>query len=174
LVDKSHRMKKKHDVVIGLGSNIGNRLEYLELAISEVEKLLNSKAICSEIYQSKAWGFQSEDKFLNCCISLKTDLSPEEVLKGTKTIEKNLGRVKKSKKNIYQSRVIDIDILYFDDVVLSHENLTIPHPLIQDRMFVVRPLADIIPAFIDPVKKESIMELLVHCNDENEVILYTY
>lgn len=166
-------MKKKHDVVIGLGSNIGDRKEYLELAILEVENFLDSEAICSKIYQSKAWGFQSEDQFLNCCISLKTDLSPEEVLKGTKAIEKILGRVKKSKKNIYQSRVIDLDILYFDDVVLAHENLTIPHPLIYDRMFVIRPLADILPRFIDPVKKVSIMELLAQCNDENEAVLYT-
>ena len=103
---------------------------------------------------------------------MRTDLSPGQVLKGTKAIEKKLGRVKKSKKNSYESRIIDIDILYFDDVILRLENLSIPHPLIYDRMFVIKPLADILPGFNDPVKNLSIMELTDLCDDKNEVIFF--
>lgn len=165
-------MKERHEVVIGLGSNIEDRKGYLDAAISELEKVFSSEVISSKIYESEAWGFKSENKFLNCCVILKTDLSPEAVLIETKAIEKRLGRVKKSKNGAYQSRVIDIDILYMEDLILKSQNLTIPHPLLYDRSFVVTPLADVCPSFIDPVKKVSILELLALCNDENEAILY--
>src|SRR5690554_2256136 len=165
-------MKERHEVIIGLGSDIADRSNYLDLAIEELERVFDSKVISSKKYESEAWGFKSENKFLNCCIILQTYLSPEAVLIEIKAIEKRLGRVKKSKNGAYQSRVIDIDILYMDDLILESQNLTIPHPLIYDRSFVLRPLADVCPSFIDPVKKVSVLELLALCNDENEVILY--
>ncbi len=165
-------MKEKQEVVIGLGSNMGDRKRFLELAITEMEKVFNSKAIRSPIYESAAWGFQSDYQFLNCCIVLTTDLAPEDVLEETKLIEKKLGRVNKSKNFVYESRVVDLDILYFGDKVLVSNNLTIPHPLMYDRMFVIRPLADICPGLIDPVKKVTILELLSLCNDLNEPLLY--
>lgn len=165
-------MKEKHEVVIGLGSNIGDRKQNLELAIAEMEKVFECTAKCSRFYQSEAWGFDTNDLFLNCCIIITTHFSPKEVLNETQSIELKLGRVKKSKNNVYESRVIDLDILYFGNLILETETLIIPHPLIYDRAFVVRPLADVRPLYIDPVKRVSILDILAACNDETKVLLY--
>jgi 2-amino-4-hydroxy-6-hydroxymethyldihydropteridine diphosphokinase len=98
--------------------------------------------------------------------------NPIEILNVTQVIEKSLGRVKKSKKNKYQSRVIDIDILYVGALVVQSQNLTIPHPLLYARGFVLVPLVELCPELIDPVKNESITQIFEQCNDENKVILY--
>ncbi|PWH85743.1 2-amino-4-hydroxy-6-hydroxymethyldihydropteridine diphosphokinase [Brumimicrobium oceani] len=167
-------MKEKKEVILGLGSNIGNRKEYIEKAISELAKVFKSEVIRSSIFESEAWGFETVNKFLNCCVVIETNLSPEAVLLETKAIEKGLGRVKKSKNGEYQSRVIDIDILYMGGMILESENLSIPHPLIYHRSFVIRPLAEIRPAFVDPVKRATVIDLLKACNDKNDPVLYSH
>lgn len=166
-------MKEQNEVILSLGSNIGDRKENLEQAIAEIEQMFNSHVECSPTYQSEAWGFEANELFLNCCAVFKTDLSPNEVLNLTQSIELKLGRVKKSKNNNYESRLIDLDILYFNSQILKSEKLTIPHPLIYFRMFVVKPLSDIRPLFVDPIKNMTIQQLLIDCNDDNRVILYT-
>lgn len=165
-------MKGMQEVVLGLGSNVGKREANLEVAIAELEIKLRNKAKRSPIYESEPWGFESNDSFLNCCLIIKTNLPPEELLRVTQGVEMKLGRVKKSKNNIYESRAIDIDILYYGDLIYKSKDLIIPHPLIYDRCFVVRPLSDICPEWIDPVKGKSILQLLERLNDEKSVILY--
>lgn len=165
-------MKKEKLVVLSLGSNIGDRELNLQNAISELELIFETKVEKSPIYQSEAWGFETNNLFLNCCVSLKTNFAPKKVLKLTQSIELKLGRVKKVKNNLYESRIIDLDILYYDDIVLNTDNLKIPHPLLSRRAFVLKPLGDIVPGLIDPVIGRSVKQLLMDCNDQNEVILY--
>lgn len=172
LADRLFKMREKKELIIGLGSNLGDRKQNLEIAILELEEVFKIKAKISPFYQSESWGFDTNELFLNCCIIISSDLSPKEILKQTQSIELKLGRVKKSKNFNYESRVIDIDILYFGDVVLKSENLTIPHPLIYTRSFVLKPLADVCPRFVDPLNGCSIGQLLAVCNDESKVILY--
>lgn len=165
-------MKERKEVILSLGSNIGDRAKNLKNAILEIEKVFKCEVKSSSFYQTEAWGFDTNELFLNCCVCFDTNFSPNEVLNLTQTIELKLGRVKKSKNNTYESRVIDLDILYFEDLVLKSKNLTIPHPLLYDRLFVIKPLVEVRPLFVDPVKNRTIEQLLIECNDQNNVILY--
>lgn len=165
-------MREKENVVLSLGSNIGNRKKFIEDAIIEIENVFQSEIKKSSFYETEPWGFDAETPFLNCCISFFSSCNPKEILKTTQKIEIELGRVKKSKNSNYQPRVIDIDILYVGQLIVDEVNLTIPHPLIYDRSFVLIPLVELCPHLIDPVKKTSISQLFERCNDENKVILY--
>ena len=165
-------MKEKKQVVLSLGSNIENRQKYLEDAIQEIEKAFDCEVKKSRFYETAPWGFESEVPFLNCCVCFYSSCNPIEVLIVTKKIENKLGRVKKSQINNYESRVIDVDILYVGDEVVKTPELTIPHPLLYARSFVLTPLVEILPGLIDPVKKQTILQLFEQCNDDNRVILY--
>jgi len=165
-------MSKKENVILSLGSNIGNRKKFIEDAIIEIENIFQSEVRKSSFYETEPWGFDAEVSFLNCCISFFSSCNPKEILKATQKIEIELGRVKKSKNSNYQPRVIDIDILYVGQLKVNEEDLTIPHPLIYDRSFVLTPLVELYPHLIDPVKKASVSQLFEQCNDDNKVILY--
>jgi 2-amino-4-hydroxy-6-hydroxymethyldihydropteridine diphosphokinase len=165
-------MNEERKVVLSLGSNIENRQFYLESAILALADAFQVKVEQSQFYETAPWGFEAEVSFLNCCVMFYSSCNPIEILNVTQVIEKSLGRVKKSKKNKYQSRVIDIDILYVGALVVQSQNLTIPHPLLYARGFVLVPLVELCPELIDPVKNESITQIFEQCNDENKVILY--
>lgn len=164
-------MNVTKQLLLGLGSNLGDRKDVLLKSIKEIELAFKSSAIVSSFYESEPWGFESENPFLNCCVSLYCDLSPKEVLKHTQAIEMKLGRVKKSKNGNYESRPIDIDILYYGNHIVADEKLSIPHPLLYHRAFVLKPLSEISPDFQDPLKKQSIREIWTTCNDKNSVVL---
>lgn len=150
-----------------LGGNLGNR----ERIFSDTRALLNERVgkivAHSGIYETEPWGFESDDLFWNQALELETHLSPEEVLETVHAIEREIGRIRK--ENQYESRVIDIDLLFFDDRIISSEALTIPHPRIVERKFVLVPLHEIAAAFIHPVFRKSIGELLETCNDPLKV-----
>lgn len=156
-------------VVLLLGSNINPRLEFLASA----RKILNAECgkvvQCSSIYESEAWGFEA-DSFLNQVVVLETILSPIELLSKTQNIEKELGRVRRNKKEaIYDSRTIDIDILFYDDLCLNQPQLQIPHPRIAVRQFVLVPLCEILPEYRHPELNKTISQLLAMCNDPGKV-----
>ena len=132
-----------HKAYLGLGSNLGNKLENLKSAIKVLCNSDCKKLMESSIYVSRPWGFKSSDLFLNMVIAIETDLSPQDLLKKCKQIEKKIGR-KPKKKIKYESRIIDLDILYYDDLKINIENLQIPHPRIKKRLFVLKPLLEII------------------------------
>jgi 2-amino-4-hydroxy-6-hydroxymethyldihydropteridine diphosphokinase len=132
-----------HKVFLGLGTNLGNKLENLKSAINALCNIGCEKIDESFIYKSKPWGFNSNNSFLNCVVAVGTDLSAHDLLNACKKIELNLGR-KPKQGNGYESRIIDIDILYFDEMIINSKNLQIPHPLIKKRLFVMKPLLDII------------------------------
>ena len=134
-----------HQVYLGLGTNLGNKEANLKAAIEEIRKRVGEVTSLSAFHASEPWGFQSENSFLNavCCVS--TNFQPSEVLAITQDIERLLGRLKKSTGGNYSDRVIDIDILLYDDLHIDTPELTIPHPLMWQRDFVMIPLREIAP-----------------------------
>ncbi len=150
-------------VYLLLGGNIGDK----QKVFSEAQNKLNDRAgkiiVQSSIYETEPWGFESSDIFWNQALEISTQLSPEEVLMQTQEIELELGRIRKSDQ--YDSRIIDIDILFYEDQIIHLENLNIPHPRIQDRKFALVPLCEIAPDLIHPVFQKSIGQLLYECQD---------
>ena len=133
-----------HIVYLGLGSNIGARHEMIEKAIKLIAEQVGDVVLQSALYETEPWGFNSKNLFINGAIACQTALSPLEVLQKTQEIEKQLGRTHKTKNGEYEDRVIDIDILLYDDLHLTHSQVVIPHPHIANRPFVYQPLCDIL------------------------------
>ena len=150
-----------------LGGNLGDRKLIFSEARSRLNQWVGKITAQSAVYETEPWGFKSDDVFWNQVLEITTNLSTEEVLRYTQQIESELGRVRKS--NQYDSRMIDIDILFCDDFIINQENLTIPHPRIQERKFTLVPLFEIAPDLIHPVFKKSIRKLLEECSDQLKV-----
>lgn len=152
------------------GGNLGNREQILTLALAKMTEEIGTLYKVSSIYETAPWGFEHEKKFLNQVIVLESEYSPVEILYRLQNIEICLGRLHKGKG--YNARTIDIDILFYDNLIISSERLTIPHPRIQERMFVLMPLQEILSDFVHPVLKKSISELYHKCRDKLEVKKY--
>lgn len=153
------------NVYIGLGTNLGDKEQNLRDAVHRIEEQIGKVLSLSAFYVTAPWGFASENSFLNAAACVETQLSPLEVLQETQTIERELGRTKKSVNGAYSDRLIDIDLLLYDDLVLSATSadgaeLNLPHPLMAKRDFVMRPLAEIAPALRHPVLKRTMKEIL--------------
>lgn len=134
---------EEHTVYLSLGTNLGDKAANLERAISELQKLVGDVVRRSTFYATEPWGFKSPNTFLNACVKVETDLTPRELLEMTQTIEQRMGRKKKSREGEYEDRIIDIDILLYDDLHIEESDLTIPHPLMHEREFVMKPLREI-------------------------------
>jgi len=165
------------DVYLSLGSNLANRLENLNLAIKKLEELGVKVILRSPVYETAGWGDDSLNDFLNMVVHITIEENPHLFLKKMKGIEAEMGRISPmkshSKQNKYQNRTIDLDILYFDKLVIDSEKLQVPHPHMHQRRFVLQPLKDIAPALIHPILKESTVELLKSCPDQNKVSLHS-
>ena len=133
-----------HTVYLSLGSNLGDRKATMRRAIGLLNERAGSVDRQSSFIETEPWGFESTNKFLNMCVRLLTTLSPEQLLMATKQIERELGRTQKSVNGQYHDRPIDIDILMYDDVHLYSNDLTLPHPHMQEREFVMKPLREIL------------------------------
>lgn len=155
-------------VYLILGGNRGNTEQIFSRAIDLVTSNIGLIKVKSSRYKSESWGFES-DLFMNQIIIVQTQLSPSEVLTQIQCIENQLGRTR-TKKN-YEARTIDIDILYFDDLVINSPDLIIPHPRIAIRKFVLIPLMEIAVDLIDPLSKLTIQEMLEKCPDKSSVWL---
>ena len=146
---RSEERGRIHSVYLGLGSNLGNREEHIRKAISLIDERVGKVLRQSSLIETEPWGFESSNRFLNGVILCETTLSPREILKVTQKIEQELGRKKKSKvegqrsKVDYKDRPIDVDILLYDDWQVDEPDLKIPHPLMQERDFVMIPLKEI-------------------------------
>tara|TARA_B100000900_G_scaffold25491_1_gene19800 strand:- start:4719 stop:5216 length:498 start_codon:yes stop_codon:yes gene_type:complete len=160
---------KKQKVFLQLGSNIGDRVYYLNLAkrfiIDEVGSVLNE----SRIYESAPWGVINQDHYLNEIIEVNTVDDPHTVLKKILNIEKKIGRVRKQK---WSSRVIDIDIIFYTNFIINKKNLIIPHEHMHKRNFVLLPLNEIAADFLHPIFKKTVNELMLKCTDKNETKVY--
>ena len=133
---------------LSLGTNMGDRLKNLSSALELIGHEVGTVVSASDIIETEPWGFESSNMFLNMVAKVETHLQPIEVLHATQKIEHTLGRDKKSVDGEYQNRPIDIDILLYDDLVMNTPELTIPHPLMYQREFVMKPLAQIAPELI--------------------------
>jgi len=153
-------------VYLLLGSNMGNSEQMLTVATNMIEKNIGKLTKSSSIYRTAAWGNEDQPDFLNQIIIVSSSLSSSTVLKEMFVIEKEMGRVRTTKN---ASRVIDIDMLFFNDEIIQIETLTVPHPQIQNRRFVLVPLAEIALDFIHPLLKKSSLELLSICSDKLNV-----
>ncbi|BAV94912.1 2-amino-4-hydroxy-6-hydroxymethyldihydropteridine diphosphokinase [Ichthyobacterium seriolicida] len=152
-----------------LGSNMGDSLCLIKKALRRIEQHIGLISKCSHLYSTQAWGFESENNFLNIAVELNTDFEADKVLSYILDIEKQLGRIRDKRSKGYNSRTIDIDILLSEGLVIDSLNLQIPHPLMCERMFVLVPLIDIAPNCIHPVNNRSICELYNMCKDKNAV-----
>ena len=133
-----------HIVYLGLGSNLGNRCSILEEAISNIDRRIGQVLRQSSFMETEPWGFDSPNKLLNACVCVQTTLFPRQVMKITQDIEKDMGRVHKTTNGKYTDRIIDIDILLYDNLQIDEPDLKIPHPLMEEREFVMIPLREIL------------------------------
>lgn len=150
----------KHIVYLAVGSNLGDRLENLKQAIASLPPQMDVKAK-SHVYETPPWGYEDQPRFLNQVLKAQTYLQPEQLLKHIKRLEVALGR-KATFRN--GPRMIDIDILMYDDLVLNTSILTLPHPHMHERGFVLLPMMDIAPDVVHPLTGKSVREMLVSCN----------
>lgn len=144
---------------LGLGSNLGDKCHHLLQAVALISERVGRVVCLSRFYETQPWGYASSNTYLNAALGVETSLSPLEVLSITQTIERDLGRLKKSMNREYSDRPIDIDLLLMDDLEVQTDVLTLPHPLMHERLFVLEPLVEIAPTIIHPVLKKSICEL---------------
>lgn len=147
-------------VYLSLGSNQGNKRKNMITALALLAERAGDIPTLSAFYETEPWGFDSDHTFLNAVAYLQTTLSPTDLLALTQQIERELGRTVKSENRIYHDRPIDIDILLYDDLVCETPGLTVPHPLMHQRRFVLEPLAEVAPALRHPVLHRTVDELL--------------
>jgi len=150
-----------------LGSNIGEKSKNLGKAIETLAKAGNKILGRSSIYETEPWGFQHKEYFYNQLIILQTEFQPEILLLKILEIEEGMGRIRNSKE--YEARIIDIDIIYYDKLVLNIETLVIPHPRMTERKFVLRPLLELAPDLVHPVSGKTTWEMYRECKDELSV-----
>jgi 2-amino-4-hydroxy-6-hydroxymethyldihydropteridine diphosphokinase len=160
---------KINKIYLGLGSNLGNREENLQIAQRFIAEKFGTIISLSSIYETAAWGLTEQNTFLNQVICIETKLPPIEVLQKVLEIEKFMGRIREQK---WGARIIDIDILYYASKVILLPDLEIPHPFIQERRFVLVPLCEIAGEFIHPKFKQTNFELLEKCQDSGEINLF--
>ena len=152
--------------VLSLGSNVGDRLNYLNLSKTAIYNLIGPIQLSSNIYETEPWGVDNQDSYLNQVVTVQTNLSPYEMLDNIHQIEKDLGRIRQIH---YGPRTIDIDILYYAERIIDNEKLKIPHPHIQKRRFILVPLSEILPQMQHPLLKKTNQELLDMVKDEGKV-----
>lgn len=154
-------------LILGLGGNKGNVLDTFQ----KVELLINNEIgtilKSSSNYQTAAWGNTNQPDFLNKVIEVETKLTVQDCLRSVLDIEKQLGRVRTEHK--WTERTIDIDILFYNNKVINEENLSVPHPYLHERKFVLIPLAEILPDFVHPTLNKTVVEMLCNCNDTLEI-----
>lgn len=153
-----------HTSFLSLGSSQGDKLSMLQQALVCVNALCGKTERISPVYETEPWGFKTKETFLNIAAEIKTGLSPQDLIKTILQIEEQMGRIRK-KSICYSGRTIDIDILFYDDIEISVPGLTLPHPHVHERRFVLQPLCDIAPEFVHPMMRTCISQLLSNCND---------
>ena len=158
------------NIYLSMGSNVGNRGNYLREAINELknDSFIQIKNI-SSVFETEPIGIVNQPLFLNLVLNIKTSYLPEKLLDICKNIEKKIGRITRDK---WHEREIDIDIIFFNDMIIETDRLTIPHPELYNRQFVLIPLSEIAPDFQCPKTMEAIKQILFQCPDKTKVKKY--
>ncbi len=161
-----------HTCYLSIGSNIGNRILNCQKVIQELQSFVTILTK-SSFYETEPWGYRDKNYYINSVISTETSLDPYTLLSKIKLIEENMGRPQKSSQILYEARIIDVDILFFDDIIVDTDNLIIPHPKMYNRNYVLMPFFEIHPSFQCPSTNKNITELLHECTDKSEITIYT-
>ena len=146
-------------IYFSLGTNLGDKEQNLRLAVQHIEERIGKIVSLSAFYATAPWGFSSDNAFLNAAVCIETTLSPLEVLSESQSIEREMGRIHKSVNGVYSDRVIDVDLLLYDDLILDTPTLKLPHPLMQERRFVMEPLAEIAPDVMHPILGKTLGDI---------------
>lgn len=160
-------MKIVRTTYLSLGSNMGDCLDNLQMAVNQINDFVGHVRKISSVYKTRSWGFDGED-FYNICLEISSSLNPEKMISTILDIEKKLGRLR-AKGAGYSSRIIDIDILLFDDEIIFYNDLKVPHPEMLHRKFVLVPLVEIAPNIIHPITKTTLLSCLQHCTDTSAI-----
>lgn len=158
-------MKLQHQVVLSIGSNQGSRLENIQKCIDLIHQNVGTVIQVSKLYETPAWGFES-DAFYNCALLLHTYSSAQKILNQILKVEKELGRIRLNQEG-YQSRIIDVDLIAFDAEIIDTEKLQVPHPLMQNRNFVLLPMQDLKLNWKHPILQKTVSELIAITPDES-------
>lgn len=158
-------MEIMHTAFLSIGSNLGDRLANLQFAVNELSNSGVKVLAASSVYETEPVGFDSEDWFLNACLKVETDKLPEELLLILNEIELKSGRAPKNSEG-YESRPLDLDIIFYDQQRMDTPSLKIPHPRFRERLFVLLPLNDLDTEMIDPVSSMTVGQLLSNCQQE--------
>jgi 2-amino-4-hydroxy-6-hydroxymethyldihydropteridine diphosphokinase len=150
-------------VYLGLGSNKGNRLYYIERALEEISSLRDTQVLrVSSVFETEPWGIKDQSEFLNCTAEISTRLEVSDLVTKIKVIERLVGRTNSSK---WHEREIDIDLLFYSDLVMNSETIRVPHAELCNRNFVLIPLNELAPDFIHPVYGKSVSQILSESSD---------
>ena len=150
-------------VYLALGTNLGNKPVNLLRALGFIADEIGIFSAISSVYETQPQGYDSENNFLNMLVCVETLLSPDEILIITQSIEKNMGRTQKT-NGVYQDRIIDIDLIAYDDLILKTDSLQLPHPHFHQRQFVLEPFNEIAPDYIHPVLHKTVRNLFDRCH----------
>tara|TARA_Y100000994_G_scaffold232554_1_gene219866 strand:- start:194 stop:685 length:492 start_codon:yes stop_codon:yes gene_type:complete len=161
-----------HIAYISVGSNLKDRIHNCKNAIDQIG-LFSKILLSSSFYETESWGYEDENLFINSVIKIETTLSPSQLLNNLQLIEQKYGRIKNINNN-YEARIIDLDILFFDKIILNSNDLVIPHMHLYDRNFVLIPFNEIDPEFLCPSRKLKIFKLLQICQDKSKVYIYPH
>ena len=145
---------------LSIGTNLGNRQSNLDTALTLIGQDIGTVKAFSKVIETEPWGYESDNRFLNMVMKVETMLTPQQALSATRSIERTMGRKEKSSNGKYKDRIIDIDLLMYDDLITDSPELTLPHKLMHKRRFVLEPLAQIAPGLEHPVLHKTIKELL--------------
>lgn len=160
--------KRKNDVFLSLGTNLGEREKNLTTALNLLQQDIGEAQLLSSIYETEPWGEERLAPFYNLAVHFKTELTPQAVLSGILAIEDKMGRERGYEKG-YINRIIDIDLLFYNNELINTDNLIVPHPYLHLRNFVLKPLEELAPNLLHPLLNKSIQELLLSCTDEGDI-----
>ena len=161
------------ELVISLGSNLGQRQLFLEKAIEMLSEKWGAPILLSSIYETSPWGMENAQSFLNQITVWEVDADPLELLSRCLDVERMLGR-RRYKDGVYHSRTMDLDILFYGHAIAKAKDLQIPHPRLHERRFILEPLNEILPTFVHPELNRSVQDLLNDSHDQSEIHLWDY